>query len=714
MKRIKYNSLLILLFLSQYALASNSDSLKNVLSQQRGAERLPTLLRLCPYEFKGLVPTEAAQAYAQEIIRLAEPLRDSTAIAKACLCLVVNQDNTSEAAETPQYLARAQSLAVHRPDLIVDILFRWSNYYSDLGKEDAASQAINQAIQVAEKQGLRAKRAFLLSISAKINSGKGRNAVADSLSKLALALCQNSVDSADVLGSWAGVQKDFGKPEAAANAFLTAYQLSLKNKNYVLAAFTLNQYATILRDEGKTASAIQYLEEVVRLSKDIGYNTTLASAYNSLGVLYQKNGEDEKALTYYELAFSLKKSIGRPRKILTTARNLAELYWKTGKYAACLDFCQTYIPLSIELKNAEIQSDLAFLAAMSAAKTGKKAQAVQFLNMGEMSINQMKVREEMPEAYQFAAKTHALLGNFDKAYTYQLRFQSLQDSIFDVQKSRAIAELETRYATQKKEQQIAVLAKDNQLKQTQQYAFIGGLLLLSVLALLLWRNSRNRQRHNDVLAQTNGELTQKNNEIEILLREIHHRVKNNLQIISSLLRVQARRVVDEGAVDALRTGQARVRSMAMLHERLYQGDALKNIPMRSYLSDLVQSLLAVYKTDEDRLKIHENFADITLDIDTAVPLGLIANELITNILKYAFPDNQQGDIYLTLSKEATYFKLSVADNGIGIPLSIDGKPVAKRTSFGLELVDSLTKKLNGELIFKNEKGTLIELTIPIH
>ena len=701
-----------ILILSYAKLAANtSDSLRNVLAQQRNADRLPTLVRLCPHEFKGLIANDLAQIYAQEIFKWATQLKDTTALIKGCLCVVVNQEN--DAVETPQYLARAQGLATRQPELMTDILFRWANYYADLGKSDSTKLFINQAVRLAEKHQLRSKQAFLLSILAKMKSGKGDSRAADSLGQLAFKLCQNRQDSADVLSNWGGVQKDLGKPEEAAKAFLTAYQMSLQNENYVLAAFVLNQYATILRDEGKAEQAIKYLEEVVRLSKQIPYNTTLASAYNSLGVLFQKNKNYDQALTYYELAMSLKKSMGRPKKILTTARNMAELYWNTQKYAVCLAFCQTYIPLSIDLKNAEIHSNLAFLAAMSATKLGQKSTARQYLEMGETRMKDMKTREEMPEVYQLAAQTHALMGNFEKAYQYQILFKNLQDSVSSVEKSRAITELETRYETQKQAQQIAVLAKDNALKRTEQYALFGGLASLILLAFGLGFNIRTRKRSNEVLAKTNGELTKKNHEVQTLLREIHHRVKNNLQIISSLLRLQARRVSDENALEALKTGQARVRSMSLLHQRLYQGEELKNIPMRPYFSDLTESLLAVYQNDDNPIELQLNVADIALDVDTAVPLGLIANELITNALKYAFADKEGGKIQLTLAQEPTGFRFSVTDNGIGIPLSINGKPVTKRTSFGLELVESLTEKLKGTLIFSNKNGAKAELSVPL-
>nr|MBP6827716.1 sensor histidine kinase [Saprospiraceae bacterium] len=231
-------------------------------------------------------------------------------------------------------------------------------------------------------------------------------------------------------------------------------------------------------------------------------------------------------------------------------------------------------------------------------------------------------------------------------------------------------------------------------------------------AYFLWQNAASRKRLNTALEKTNSELTRKNTEVQTLLREIHHRVKNNLQIISSLLRMQARRTSDENTLEALRTGQARIRSMALLHQRLYQGEQLKDIPMSPYLTELSQSLLDAYRVDEDRIRFRTEIEPIDLDVDTAIPLGLIANELMTNALKYAFPEDRSGEILLSLKKTDHGFALQVSDNGIGMKLS-EGKPAAGRNTYGLELVESLAQKLNGQLVFSNGKGTRTTLTAPI-
>ena len=140
-------------------------------------------------------------------------------------------------------------------------------------------------------------------------------------------------------------------------------------------------------------------------------------------------------------------------------------------------------------------------------------------------------------------------------------------------------------------------------------------------------------------------------EREVLLKEIHHRVKNNLQIISSLLNLQARFIKDKSAVDAVQEGRNRVKSMALIHQKLYQQDNIQGINMPEYIENLSRALLTSYKIKGDRITVDRKVDAIYLDIDTAIPLGLIINELLTNSLKYAFPENEKGELKISLLQD---------------------------------------------------------------
>ena len=197
-------------------------------------------------------------------------------------------------------------------------------------------------------------------------------------------------------------------------------------------------------------------------------------------------------------------------------------------------------------------------------------------------------------------------------------------------------------------------------------------------------------------------LEEKNREKEILLKEIHHRVKNNLQIIMSMLNLQTRRVQDPKALDVMQSVRGRVRSMAILHERLYQHEDLASIDLSAYIEVICEGLDATYGTRERHIKIKLAIPDIMVEADTALSLGLIVNELVSNSIKYAFP-NRYGHIaiYLTAESEGSY-TLTVHDDGVGLPNDFEER---RKKSFGLQLVSSLAKKLGGTIEFQNNNGT---------
>ena len=194
-------------------------------------------------------------------------------------------------------------------------------------------------------------------------------------------------------------------------------------------------------------------------------------------------------------------------------------------------------------------------------------------------------------------------------------------------------------------------------------------------------------------------------EKEILLKEINHRVKNNLQLISSVINLRSRTASQETQI-ALREVQNRIRSIAILHEKLYQSNNFADIDLEKYIQDLTSLVLSSYDTQLQRITVRRECEKITTDINTAVTCGLILNELICNCLKHAFPDEMQGEILIHLQGHNGRRKLSVIDNGIGIPQNIDLKTT---DSMGLKLINLLVNQINGEIQVERCSGTIIEI-----
>ena len=202
------------------------------------------------------------------------------------------------------------------------------------------------------------------------------------------------------------------------------------------------------------------------------------------------------------------------------------------------------------------------------------------------------------------------------------------------------------------------------------------------------------------------QLEHRNRENELLLGEIHHRVKNNLQVISSLLKLQSRQLEDGLAKSAVLEGRARVKAMALIHQRLYQQDQFSAIQMDGYIKNLVENLALSYGYSSDDFQFSLEAAKLHLDVDTSIPLGLIINELVSNTFKHAYRNKSGNLLFISLNEEQDELCLIVKDNGVGTPSEFDVD-----SSFGLQLIYAFTEELNGQIQFENHQGTQVKITL---
>ncbi|MGA9270246.1 MAG: sensor histidine kinase, partial [Lutimonas sp.] len=274
------------------------------------------------------------------------------------------------------------------------------------------------------------------------------------------------------------------------------------------------------------------------------------------------------------------------------------------------------------------------------------------------------------------------------------------DELFTEEAEKKISSVQTQFEVTKRDNTI--LDQEQQLKkqkssQTMISVVTGLLTLLLVLLYITYNNNRKK----------NALLLEQNLEKEFLLKEIHHRVKNNLGIVSSLLDLQSAEMQDPKVVEAIHESQNRVYSMSMIHQKLYQGKNLSAIEMRDYFLELSDHILDSFGL-KNRIEFDFNMEEIELDVDTAIPLGLIVNELITNSLKHAFPKDSKGriDLYFRKMNDKT-IRLEVTDNGVGIHEILQTKE--KRSGFGTKLIDLLVQQLDATMNRKSDHGTSVRI-----
>ncbi len=239
----------------------------------------------------------------------------------------------------------------------------------------------------------------------------------------------------------------------------------------------------------------------------------------------------------------------------------------------------------------------------------------------------------------------------------------------------------------------------------------------AILAAILGRGNKVHRillSARDITARKQAEERIKTSlkEKEVLLKEIHHRVKNNLQIISSLLNLQSGYIQDKHAGEMFKESRNRVKSMALIHEKLYQSKDLARIDFADYIRHLTAHLLRSYSVHSPTVNLKVNVDKVLLDIDTALPCGLIINELVSNALKHAFPTGKAGEICVDLHKDQEgKLVLVVGDNGTGLPPEFDFRHTE---SLGLQLVSTLTDQLEGTLELDQSQGTTFKLSLSPH
>jgi two-component sensor histidine kinase len=215
---------------------------------------------------------------------------------------------------------------------------------------------------------------------------------------------------------------------------------------------------------------------------------------------------------------------------------------------------------------------------------------------------------------------------------------------------------------------------------------------------------------NQALRESQRQLQVSLHDKEVLLKEIHHRVKNNLQMVASLLALQSSQLTDLKAQRLFQDSQDRVRSLALLHDTLYQAGSLGQFNFAAYMKAISTQLLTTYTTNTSAIRLSTQLDEVPLDLDAAIPCGLILNELLTNVLKHAFPNGQGGEVRLTLRAEADRVTLSVRDTGVGFPTALDFR---QTDSLGLQLVNLLTEQLGGTLTLERDSGTTFTLSFPL-
>lgn len=306
--------------------------------------------------------------------------------------------------------------------------------------------------------------------------------------------------------------------------------------------------------------------------------------------------------------------------------------------------------------------------------------------------------------YRDYEKYYLALNDYENAYKYKSIMAGLDNNLYNRNAQNQLEDMKQVHQLDKYGVQIAGMEKEKKMQQSISLAAFFITIIVCILAYIIYSRIK---KDKDIISSQKTQLESSLTEKEILLKEIHHRVKNNLQIISGLLEKQAMKTTDEVTKKLIKEGQNRFFSMALVHQNLYQSENLSSIEIKSYLEILSQNISKSHANSQQEIELDLQVDNSSLNIDTVIPLGLILNELITNCYKYAFKGREKGKIAITFHKEDKGFLLSVADDGVGMPPNLD---IKKSRSLGLSLVNGLVMQLDGILTYQTgQNGTCFSI-----
>ncbi|HPH85472.1 MAG TPA: histidine kinase dimerization/phosphoacceptor domain -containing protein [Ferruginibacter sp.] len=456
-----------------------------------------------------------------------------------------------------------------------------------------------------------------------------------------------------------------------------------------------NRLSEDLTRQGRLKEALQYAMQSIDISKKTGIRFDLLFAHFMAANVYIAMNENEQSLRFYNKAADLLPGAGLNNMELASLLNSrGNALKRLKRYTEALKDYDSALSLSRKMNLPfGISAGIANLGEVNLLM-GNYQKALEY----QLETVRMQERDSdfsnLKENYIHVSEIYEQMGDYPQSLAYHKKALTLRDSLAPVESNEAMAEMLTKYETEKKEATIA--SQQLQLAQQRklQWLVAGVAALLAAFLFFVYRSYRNRTRTNKLLAA-------KNTENELLLKEIHHRVKNNLEVVSGLLALQSAQIEDPNTKEAMQESQNRVLSIGIVHQKLYQGTNLGAIEMKDYFKNLGDSILDSFGA-EKRVTIECAMETIDVDIDTAVPLGLIVNEQLTNTLKYAFPKGQDGKVTIRLEKRnGGILHLEVSDNGVG------KSGVIKGTGFGSQLISLLTRQLNGTMREENENGTRV-------
>ncbi|MEM7374754.1 MAG: sensor histidine kinase [Bacteroidota bacterium] len=485
------------------------------------------------------------------------------------------------------------------------------------------------------------------------------------LAEIANIASGNAYNNWGVYSDMARVYQTIGEDEMRNLYHKKAYQLTKEKQIRMDHGFVLYYLLLYAYKDGRFADYATYMEEYRQFTqREDGTNNSLIHPFYFADKEETNEEKLEKALSILKEQIRMKHT----QSVMNTYSDLANLKHEMGDYEGALSYALKGIKIVRDIRQPYFETG--FLAQVS--------------------------------------ENYEQLGNYKESLRYHKMSVQLNDSLHVKEAQKNFQEMRVKYETEKQEKELAASQFALEKASINNRALTLTASLIGVLAVIALYFLYFKSKTNRLLEQKNTTIAHSLEEKETLLREIHHRVKNNLQVVSSLLSLQSDSITDAEARQAFQEGQDRVYSMTLIHQNLYQTDNLTSMDIKDYIEKLADSLFHSYNIRQEHIQLSIEAEPLLIDVDTLIPIGLILNELLSNALKHAFPSGEEGQIDVIFKQEQEALLLAVKDDGVGIP---ESKLTDHSNSFGMTLIKSFAKKLGAELTTDTQVGTTLSLRI---
>lgn len=512
---------------------------------------------------------------------------------------------------------------------------------------------------------------------------------------------------------------------------LLALQTAVKVRDTTTQVCVINlTIASSYLKKGDYHRSIPYSKEVIRIAKKYNNEGFVREGAHQLASAYTHTNQLHKALAVLDEMKS------RPSGFLKNIALQIE-YINTLTYAKQFQQAKVYVNELESLlpkiypENIQQIMNVHNTLANYYTEIGKVNKAYQHTELHAQLAHKLNYAKGIQTAEYRYYQLVSIKGDKKSALAHFQKEKAIKDSIDNVSKAYQISLLNIENAAMERNRHIEMLTKDALIKDIKmkraeliQRVTIGGVIVLLLVTALIFSRYKLKQKNNAMLLSQKLEIDKQNDalkhlvsyknqllgEKDLLLKEVNHRVKNNLQIVMNLLASKSVYLSSESAQQAILDSQSRVRSIAIIHDQLYKTDNITQISIFLYINELVDSFYDFLGSDINNVEILCEIDDFMLDVSQAIPIGIILNEMVTNALKYAFPHQQQGTITILVKKVNAFVEVQISDNGVGLPMNFT---LSNVNTLGINLLEGLTAQLGGSLRFENKNGLTILLRFPL-